>query len=57
LKPTQPAEPQQIVSPLTSVTVMTVLLNVAFMWIMALATLFLTLRLLTLAMNDYPQQQ
>jgi hypothetical protein len=44
LKPTQPAELEQIVSPFKSVIVINVLLNVAFMWTMALATFFLTFR-------------
>jgi Fe-S-cluster containining protein len=44
LKPTQPAEPEQIVSPSGSVNVINVLLNVAFMYTIALATFFLTFR-------------
>ena len=42
LKPTQPAELRQIVSPSTSVKVINVLLNVAFMYTTARATFFLT---------------
>jgi hypothetical protein len=44
LKPTQPAEPEQIVSPSGSVIVINVLLNVAFMYTIALAIFFLTFR-------------
>jgi glucan phosphoethanolaminetransferase (alkaline phosphatase superfamily) len=44
LKPTQPAEPAQIVSPSKSVIVISVLLNVAFMCATALTTFFLTFR-------------
>ena len=49
LKPTQPAEPEQIVSPSGSVTVINVLLNVAFICTIALATFFLTFRLVLFA--------
>jgi hypothetical protein len=41
LKPTHPAEPAHIVSPSASVTVSNVLLNVAFICIIAFATFFL----------------
>jgi hypothetical protein len=49
LKPTQPAELEQIVSPFGSVTVINVLLNVAFMCTIALTTFFLTFRLMPFA--------
>jgi hypothetical protein len=49
LKPTQPVELEQIVSPSGSVIVINVLLNVAFMCTMALATFFLTFRLVLFA--------
>ena len=49
LNPTQPAEPEQIVSPFGSVIVINVLLNVAFMWTTALATFFLTFRFVLFA--------
>jgi hypothetical protein len=45
LNPTQPVEPEQIVSPFKSVIVINVLLNVAFMCTIALATFLLTFRL------------
>lgn len=44
LKPTQPAEPAHTALPSMSVTVINVLLNVAFMCTMALTTFFLTFR-------------
>jgi hypothetical protein len=44
LKPTQPAELVQIVSPAVSVIVIRVLLKVAFIWTTPFATFFLTLR-------------
>jgi hypothetical protein len=44
LKPTQPAELVQIVSPAVSVTVIRVLLKVAFIWTTPFATFFLALR-------------
>jgi hypothetical protein len=52
LKPTQPAEPEQIVSPFGSVIVINVLLNVAFMCTMAFATFFLTFRFVLFAIIE-----
>ena len=49
LKPTQPAELEQMVSPSGSVTVMSVLLNVALMCTIARTTFFLTLRFVLFA--------
>jgi hypothetical protein len=49
LNPTQPAEPEQIVSPSKSVIVINVLLNVAFMQTIALTTFLLTFRFAALA--------
>src|SRR5579884_495553 len=49
LKPTVPADAKQSVSPLVSVIVTIVLLNVALMWAMPRLTLRLALRFLLLA--------
>jgi hypothetical protein len=49
LKPTQPAELEQIVSPWGSAIVINVLLKVAFMCTTALAIFFLTFRFTTVA--------
>ena len=50
LKPTDPAEPQETVSPFGPAMVMWVLLNVALMWTTPRAMFFLTLRFVDLPM-------
>src|SRR6201993_747974 len=58
LKPTVPADAKQRVSPLVSVIVTMVLLNVALMWAMPRLTLRLVLRFLLLATNQsFPDKQ
>jgi hypothetical protein len=52
LKPTQPAEPQQIVSPFWSVIVISVLLKVALMYTIALLTFLLIFRLAPFAITN-----
>jgi hypothetical protein len=52
LNPTHPAEPQQTVSPLTSVIVINVLLNVAFMCTTPRTTFFLTFRFAPFAITS-----
>src|SRR5262245_61633146 len=54
LKPTVPAEAKQRVSPLVSLMVTIVLLNVALMWAMPRLTLRRALRFLLLATNHAP---
>jgi len=54
LKPTHPAEPPQIVFPSTSVMVINVLLNVAFICTTAFATFFLTFRFTPFAILTKP---
>src|SRR5262245_31244956 len=54
LKPTVPAEAKQSVSPLVSVIVTMVLLNVALMWATPRLTLRRALRFLLLATNQAP---
>src|SRR5438874_13776295 len=56
LKPTVPAEAKQSVSPLVSVMVTMVLLNVALMWAMPRLTLRRALRFLLLATAQAPRQ-
>jgi hypothetical protein len=51
LNPTQPAELEQMVSPFKSVIVISVLLNVALMWTMALTTFLLTFRFVLFAIT------
>src|SRR6202521_191393 len=57
LKPTVPAEAKQSVSPLVSVMVTMVLLNVAMMWAMPRLTLRRCLRFLLLATDQTPMVQ
>src|SRR5206468_4043487 len=56
LKPTVPAEAKQSVSPLVSVIVTMVLLNVALMWAMPRLTLRRALRFLLLATAQAPHR-
>src|SRR5260370_15019325 len=55
LKPTVPAEAKHSVSPLVSVIVTIVLLNVALMWATPRLTFRRALRFLLLATGDHPQ--
>src|SRR5262245_48763364 len=55
LKPTVPADAKHSVSPLVSVMVTMVLLNVALMWATPRLTLRLALRFLLLATADFPR--